>query len=485
MTLYSLIKTIKRIASNLPNISFVHEGDVYELNKRADIEYPAIVITQNSHRDDMIEDNEYYGLTIFAIDRLTSDSENKLDIQSWANELLKGLIFQIEELNLGMIMGDINIQPFTERFESLCAGCYAQFQVQLTDMDCEGDLYILDILEKLKNIKKITNIYDLIGAKPGSLYMYSEDAEIRHFSIEEVKDFEVGETTTMKVLDIPYKNTITWSVDDESIATINTSNGKLSGLKEGKVRVVAKSSTGIEESVYIEVGKATVGYENGTKWVDLGLPSGKKWTMDPIGISSKTAYGDYFMWGDTQSKSNYLPSSYRWMKYDTASYNEEWYKINKYQWDDNSKGAIWYDSSGRFIGDNKIKLDVEDDIISNRLKGRWRMPTKEEFQELIDNCDVVFSGGVDVYFKSKHNKRILHLYLAGYKYSYLDKYGRPVTNTYSTGSTGTYLSSNGSPDSSVRFSTGLYLYQNGREVRITNGVDRFSGFNAIGIFEDK
>lgn len=173
MTLYTLIKTIKNIANNQPNIKFVHSGDVYELNKRADINYPAVIITQSSHNNNTIEDYETYGLTIFAIDRLTSDDENRLDIQSWADQLLRTIISQIEEYNLGIIIGDVIIQPFTERFESLCAGCYATIQVQINTLNCDGDLYLIRLLDKLQNVKEFSSIEELNNISPNTLLIYT------------------------------------------------------------------------------------------------------------------------------------------------------------------------------------------------------------------------------------------------------------------------------------------------------------------------
>lgn len=145
MTLYKLIKVIKQIAANIPNISFIHDGDVYELNKRPDIEYPAIVISQSRHIINSIDGIERYGLNIFAIDRLTSDSSNRLDIQSWANEVLKLIIRTLEENELCLIYDEVVIQPFTERFESLCAGCYAELQIQISEDECDGKEIIIKI----------------------------------------------------------------------------------------------------------------------------------------------------------------------------------------------------------------------------------------------------------------------------------------------------------------------------------------------------
>lgn len=154
MTLYSLIKNIEALAQAQPNISFVGTGDIYELNKTPDISYPAVVISQTSHNKSSLNEYETYGLNIFAVDRLTSASENRLDIQSWADMLLKTLITLIEENNLGIIIDDVVIYPFTERFESLCAGAYATIRIRIDNIDCPGDLYLVELLNKLKFIEQ-------------------------------------------------------------------------------------------------------------------------------------------------------------------------------------------------------------------------------------------------------------------------------------------------------------------------------------------
>lgn len=39
------------------------------------------------------------------------------------------------------------------------------------------------------------------------------------------------------------------------------------------------------------------------------------------------------------------------------------------------------------MGDNKLKLEPEDDIATVKLGGCWKMPTKEDFEDLIKNCN--------------------------------------------------------------------------------------------------
>lgn len=45
---------------------------------------------------------------------------------------------------------------------------------------------------------------------------------------------------------------------------------------------------------------------NGHTFVDLGLPSGLLWADRNVGASQPAAYGDYFAWGETKPKTDYL-----------------------------------------------------------------------------------------------------------------------------------------------------------------------------------
>lgn len=136
VTLYKTIEDIKTIAGTEPNIGYIADGDIYELNSRQDINYPAFVVTQGTHRSDIDNDTEIYTLTLFCVDRLVSDQTNKLDVQSWANTTLKTIIDKIEAANIGMVIGDYTVDVFTERFESVCAGAYATIQIEVDVENC-------------------------------------------------------------------------------------------------------------------------------------------------------------------------------------------------------------------------------------------------------------------------------------------------------------------------------------------------------------
>lgn len=96
---------------------------------------------------------------------------------------------------------------------------------------------------------------------------------------------------------------------------------------------------------------------NGHKFVDLGLPSGLKWATCNVGADVPEADGDYFAWGETKSKDNY--DTYTWVDGETYI---------KYSMND------------------KTTLEAEDDAATQNWGEGCRMPTMEEFQELVDNC---------------------------------------------------------------------------------------------------
>ena len=102
--------------------------------------------------------------------------------------------------------------------------------------------------------------------------------------------------------------------------------------------------------------------------VDLGLPSGTLWADRNVGADAPEAYGDYFAWGETEPKSYYDWSTYKWCN---GSYDTH----------------IKYCTSSSYgTVDGKTVLDLEDDAAYVNMGSEWRMPTYAEMQELMDNC---------------------------------------------------------------------------------------------------
>ena len=139
MTLYKLVQDVCNLGKVQPNISFVSQGDIYQLNHNQDIDYPAFIVTQGTHTGSDY-DEEQFTLTLFAVDRLVSDKSNEIDVQSWANDVLMDVTRKIEEFYIGTVQPGFKIQTFTEKFDSLCAGAYATIAVTIENNDCDcGD----------------------------------------------------------------------------------------------------------------------------------------------------------------------------------------------------------------------------------------------------------------------------------------------------------------------------------------------------------
>ena len=93
-----------------------------------------------------------------------------------------------------------------------------------------------------------------------------------------------------------------------------------------------------------------MGRINGHEYVDLGLSV--RWATCNVGADSPEDYGDYYAWGETKTKEEYTGKN--------------------------------CETLGKDISDIK---GTDRDVAHVRWDSPWRMPTMEEFKELIDNCD--------------------------------------------------------------------------------------------------
>ena len=110
-------------------------------------------------------------------------------------------------------------------------------------------------------------------------------------------------------------------------------------------------------------------------YVDLGLPSGTLWATCNIGASSPEDYGDYFAWGETTGYNN-GKTTFNWSTYTLCKGSEN--TITKYC----TKSFLGYDG----FTDGKTELDLEDDAAYVNWGPAWRMPSLDQFQELINSA---------------------------------------------------------------------------------------------------
>ena len=254
------------------------------------------------------------------------------------------------------------------------------------------------------------------------------------------------ETATLTVTVLPANTTdaLEWSSSDESIATV--SDGIVTAKAEGEAIITAKAG---EQSATCKV---TVKNPVPAVAVDLGLSV--YWATCNIGANAPEEYGDYYAWGETETKENYDWSTYKWCN---GSSNT----LTKYN-TDSSYGTV----------DNKTILEPEDDVAHVKLGGSWRMPTDAEWTELRENCTWTWTtqNGVNGYIVTASNGNSIFLPAAGDRYD---------TSLCDAGSDGYYWSSSLYTDNPF---IAWYVYFYSDDV-FRNYYYRYSGFSVRPVSE--
>ena len=135
----------------------------------------------------------------------------------------------------------------------------------------------------------------------------------------------------------------------------------LAGLAASTTYYYKAYATNAEGTSYGEVKQFTtsagIGTLNGHDWVDLGLPSGLRWATCNVGAATPQASGDHYAWGETTPKllSEWSPDNYTYT-------------------------------------DNPSVLPPSADAATANWGSGWIMPTKAEFEELINNCTITSSS---------------------------------------------------------------------------------------------
>ncbi len=192
-------------------------------------------------------------------------------------------------------------------------------------------------------------------------------------------------------------------------------------------RVVGSMNRNVSPNIIVGFGKFDVTSHIFTEAADLGLSV--CWSLLNFGGTSTVDYdyGDYYAWGETNSKEDYS-----WSTYAFELGTDETGPFSKYVID-SSYGTV----------DNKTVLDSEDDVINVKAGYGWRMPTEAEWRELMDtdNCSWTWTStsGVKGYLveskKSGYEGNSIFLPAAGSYYN---------TSLRNAGSVGEYWSSSSS-----------------------------------------
>ena len=116
------------------------------------------------------------------------------------------------------------------------------------------------------------------------------------------------------------------------------------------------------------------------QYVDLGLPSGTLWATTNIGATHSYQSGLFFAWGDTEGHGSDVSDGYlfSWENYKWGEVTGEVTYFTKYC-TDSSRGKDGF-TDGKYI------LAPEDDAAYVNWGPEWRMPSKEQFDELRSEC---------------------------------------------------------------------------------------------------
>lgn len=151
------------------------------------------------------------------------------------------------------------------------------------------------------------------------------------------------------------------AADAQYIMKVNTNDGKSVEYNVSDISSVTWESVGAPQYEYVDLGLSVM------------------WATCNIGATKPEEYGDYFAWGETETKSSYEWSNYKHCMGTQTSFTKYCNQSN-------------YGYNG--FTDRKAVLDPEDDAAHVIWGGDWRMPTEAEIEELIDsgNCDWIYFG---------------------------------------------------------------------------------------------
>lgn len=138
---------------------------------------------------------------------------------------------------------------------------------------------------------------------------------------------------------------------------------------------------------------------DGHEYVDMGLPSKTMWATCNVDAKHTCEVGSGVAWGELFPKAVYKGHTYRFSK-------------------GGGEYVLIYGEYETFCADGLRELQPCDDVATHRWGPRWHMPSKDDFEELVNNCSIAeiddYNGtGVAGYlFTSKNNNNVLFLPVA-------------------------------------------------------------------------
>ena len=151
-----------------------------------------------------------------------------------------------------------------------------------------------------------------------------------------------------------------------------------------KAEAEAKRKAEAEAEAKRKAEEAKNGTLNGHDYVDLGLPSGLKWATCNVGADSPEKYGDYYAWGEVETKPSYIRGN-------SVTFNKSMSDIS---------------------GDSTY------DVARKKWGPSWRIPTRKEVEELRFKCrwEKKVLKGKNGFKVTGPNGNVIFLPLTGHMY---------------------------------------------------------------------
>ena len=261
---------------------------------------------------------------------------------------------------------------------------------------------------KLKNLEPDKTYYYRAYTYDGMYYNYGEKCSFTTPKITPViedlhidaasMELIIGESKSITITSGNGDYTVKSSNERVATASINGTTVTVKAISTGSkvVITVIDSKSGQTATVYVTVTEVITPIDNPEDVIDLGLPSGMLWASCNLGATKPEEIGEYYAWGEI-SPNWYDASGQYSMDVSHSGMGLRW-DMTKYCTKE-KYGTV----------DNKISLDLKDDVVHVVLKGRYRMPSWQDYEELITNCTTEWTAlnGVNgCQFKGPNGKTI-------------------------------------------------------------------------------
>ena len=213
-----------------------------------------------------------------------------------------------------------------------------------------GEYYIL-LITNYSNSPSSISFENTGTGSGGDISVTATVSPIEGGTVSGTGFYNTGETCTLSATANPGYTFVNWTENGTEVSTDTTYSFTVTGDRTLVANFVISGNVEHE-------------------YVDLGLPSGTLWATCNVGADTPEEYGNYFSWGETQTK-----SAYYWSNYQHCIGNSN--QLTKYC----PNPSFGYNG----FSDTLIILLPEDDAATVNWGNDWRIPTQEEWQELGDN----------------------------------------------------------------------------------------------------